>query len=298
MLENAGAHILVPRERDTQSNEVIIDNDSQHDSPYYREITDSPEQSWLTGDTPGFAIGTPPYTGNENPFKLGTWKKFQTNDSLNASIEWIPEIPESGDYFVSIAYTAADTHASDAHYTVFHVGGKTEFAVNQRIGGSTWIYLGQFHFKKGYFPDTQKVVLSTVSDDSAAWISADAVRFGGGMGNIARGGETSGRPRFTEAARYYMQFAGIPDTLVYNITEAFDDYTDDYRSRGEWVNYLRGAPFGPNKNREEKGLGIPVDLSLAFHTDAGITRTDTTIGTLAIYSSMGGDTTRLFQVGS
>jgi hypothetical protein len=48
---------------------------------------------------------------------------------------------------------------------------------------------------------------------------------------------------------------------------------------------LYGAPFGPHKDPKNKGLGIPIDLSFALHTDAGITHSDSTIGTLAIYSS-------------
>ena len=57
-----------------------------------------------------------------------------------------------------------------------------------------------------------------------------------------------------------------------------------YKSRTEYTYYLIGAAFGSNKKRDVKGLGIPIDLSMAFHTDAGITKNDTTIGTLAIYS--------------
>ena len=40
---------------------------------------------------------------------------------------------------------------------------------------------------------------------------------------------------------------------------------------------------GSARLEKEQGLGIPVDLSLAFHSDAGITDNDATIGTLGIY---------------
>ena len=41
-------------------------------------------------------------------------------------------------------------------------------------------------------------------------------------------------------------------------------------------------------------LGIPIDLSLAFHTDAGITRNDTVVGTLSIFSTEDGNSARVF----
>ena len=62
----------------------------------------------------------------------------------------------------------------------------------------------------------------------------------------------SGMPRFLEASRYWLQYAGMPDTLVYTPTNYRNDYNDDYQSRGFGYNYLK----------EE--LGLPVDLSLAF----------------------------------
>ena len=89
----------------------------------------------------------------------------------------------------------------------------------------------------------------------------------------------------------------MPDTLVYSLNKNENDYNDDYQSRAEFGNYLFGNPYGPNKNRSEKGLGIPIDLSLAFHTDAGISRSDTTIGALAIYSLTSTDSQLVFPDG-
>jgi hypothetical protein len=162
------------------------------------------------------------------------------------------------------------------------------------MGGGTWIYLGEFIFKKGLHPESGKVVLTNESNEPGKIVSADAVRFGGGMGNVIREGKISGRPRYAEAARYYMQYAGMPDTLVYTLSANENDYTDDYQGRGEWVNYLKGAPFGPNRNRMDKGLGIPIDLSFAFHTDAGISPNDTVIGTLSIYCTLDAESLLVF----
>lgn len=295
MLENAGANVFLPRERDTQINEVVVDNDSfEGNSTQYIESVEGSNSSWRRGQTSGFAIGYPPYGDWINPFRQGSFRFIKSEVIKTAEISWIPDIPESGKYAVSIAYAHSDSNVNDASYTVYHTGGTTNFKVNQQMGGHTWIYLGEFLFKVGVNPEIGKVVLSNKSRESGRVVSADAVRFGGGMGNIIRGNQVSGRPRYMEGARYYLQYAGMPDTLVYTLSGYKNDYTDDYRSRGEWVNYLLGAPKGPNKNRMVQGLGVPIDASLAFHTDAGTTKNDTVIGTLSIYSTYDADSALVF----
>ena len=293
ILENAGANVFVPRERDTQTNEVIVDNDKPME--FYNET--SLKGKWELGKTGGFLFSPPPYPGGYNPFLYGTHKIIKSENSATAWAEFIPDIPETGNYAVYVTYAASPNNVEDAHYTVYHSGGSTSFEVNQTIGGNTWIYLGTFKFKKGYNPVSGKVVLTNKSSTPGKIVSADAVRFGGGMGVIERGGRTGGRPKFAEGARYYLQYTGMPDTLVYNLNNDENDYKDDYQSRGEYVNYLAGAPFGPNKNHSVKGLGIPIDLSLAFHTDAGISQSDTVIGTLSIYSLEDIDSIRTFPNG-
>jgi len=283
MLENAGANVFVPRERDVQTNEVVVDNNSGDATAYIESATNG---LWTDCTQPGFAVGTPPYTAGVNPFKLGTCRTIKAEKIATATIDWTPAIPETGEYAVYISYQRNENNVTDAHYTVYHDGGKTEFLINQQIGGATWIYLGTFRFYKGTNPESGRVALTNQSREKNKFVTADAVRFGGGMGNVSRFGKTSGRPRYMEAARYYMQYSGIPDTLVYNLNNDTSDYRDDFQSRGDWVNYLIGAPSGPKRNRQEPGLGIPVDLSLAFHTDAGVTRRDTVIGTLLIYYSL------------
>jgi len=294
MLENAGANVFLPRERDLQTNEIIIDNNNLSDSTLagvYRELDN---ESWETGNGLGFAVGTPPYPANLNPFLQGSYRQCQSDSIPTTLVEWIPNIPETGEYGVYISYFASSENSPDAHYTVYHAGGKTDYIINQQIGGSTWIHLGKFKFNKGYFPQTAKVVLNNQSSVPGKMVTADAVRLGGGLGNIVRGDRVSGYPRFAECARYYLQYAGMPDTLVYHLNNDTTDYNDDYQSRAEFVNYLKGNPFGPNKNRTVPGLGIPIDLSLAFHTDAGISATDSTIGTLMIYSNTDADTLPFF----
>ena len=268
MLERAGAVTLLPRERDPQPTGVIVDD---ADAAFSGRWDEGP---------PGFGVRET-YGDGVNPFRLGT-----TRTTASGSATWAATLAP-GSHAVHVSYADGSDRSDAARYTVRHAGGETEVLVNQQIGGGTWVYLGTFEF------DGPASVTLAARDGV---VSADAVRFGGGTGIVAREGQTSGRPRWLEASRYYQQFAGAPP-FVYNVSgEPDEDYVDDYRSRGEWVNWLRGAPFGPTGRRDEPGLGIPVDLSLAWHTDAGIDR-DGVVGTLAIYDVPGMDSTRTFPNG-
>ena len=306
MLENAGATVYLPRERDIQTHEVIVDNDRSTPGSEFvvhaENIVQKIEKGFLLTDTlfPGF-----------NPFANGTSLRI-TNDSA----AFIPGIPEKGEYAVYISYPLLPDNSREVRYAVYHTGGKTEFIVDQTIGGETWIYLGTFNFDSGRSAIKGSVTVKN-SDIENKYIALDAIRFGGGMGNVARkpSGEIiknktsldgnisigargemsdtsgftwklSGMPRFLEAARYWLQYAGMPDTLVYTPTNYRNDYNDDYQSRGYWVNYLTADPFGSFSDKNSGGLGLPVDLSLAFHTDAGVTPGDSVIGTLAIFYSL------------
>ena len=291
MLENAGAYVLMPRERDVQRNEVIADNDST--DLRYGTAAYSETGKWKDAGT-GFAALKPSYTGLENPFRTGTARQaecVQNGRKNPASVEWRPEIPERGEYAVYISYKTVEKSTSSAHYTVHHLGGSSDFVVNQKMGGGTWIYLGTFEFDKG---SEGYVSLTNETPDgyrfrSGSVVTADAVRFGGGMGNIARAPkddkeavpEVSGLPRSAEGARYWLQWAGVADEL-FSQNDEDDDYKDDYMSRGDWVEWIsRGSDMNPSK---KTGLKIPVDLTFGFHSDAGITPDDSIVGTLAIYT--------------
>lgn len=303
MLENAGANVFLPRERDTQTNEVIVDNDkSSGNSEVVIHPSATPEKA---GE--GFLISDTLFTGI-NPFRNGTSLRIRSDSAI-----YIPDIPNDGDYAVSVCYPLLPGNSTGVRYTVYHSGGRSEYLVNQTIGGKTWIYLGKFHFRKGKNTALGSVVVGPGLPDNGM-IGLDAVRFGGGMGNVARRpsqdiianqrsvNETapaemvnrapqvsqfrwkiSGKPRFVEGSRYWLQYAGMPDTLVFSPNTYKNDYNDDYQSRGLWVNYLISSPSA--EKGQQKGLGIPLDLSFAFHTDAGVTPNDSIIGTLAIYST-------------
>lgn len=284
MLENAGANVFTPRERDTQKQEVIVDNDGTLSGKggkgsLYLDVK-SRKARWEQTGLPGFAQRKRVYQDGENPFLTGTARFAKTKKKKDkAFAEWVPDIPETGEYAVYVSYQTLPNSVSDAKYLVFHAGGVTEFKVNQRIGGGTWVYLGTFTFDKGR-NDYSMVILSNESKEKGV-VCADAVRFGGGMGNIARGGKTSGLPRYLEGARYSAQWAGMPYS-VYGGYEGKNDMNDDINVRSRTVNYLAGkSVFNP----AEDGLGVPFEMSMALHSDAGFSKEDAIIGSLGIYTT-------------
>lgn len=361
MLENAGAYVMLPRERDINKNEVIVDNDSNeggelYSQPYYKERTGA--QKWSTGEGDGFIYDLREFRDTENPFEVGTYRQVRTvkqGDSESVAA-WYADIPEDGEYAVYVSYKTLPESTSDARYAVNYSGGTREFIVNQQMGGGTWIYLGTFPLHKGYSASEPIVTLTNITEGEAGTVlTADAVKIGGGMGNIARSPSrsdiwydpstpetgftqvqevdenaddssdasdssddaesddddesaddvtldaeqsadtsvpaesvkkgpaptfrTSGMPRYLEGARYWLHWAGAPES-VYSPYHGGDDYKDDYTSRGYWVNWLAG---GSRVLPGQKGLNIPVDVTMALHSDAGKHNDDTFVGTLGIF---------------
>ncbi|MBO4428218.1 MAG: xanthan lyase [Bacteroidales bacterium] len=294
MLENAGAYVMTPRERDINPHEVMCDNDPSFardtvgidfgELPLRVAGAYKEKGKWQDAGI-GFADLKALYSKNDNPFKAGTARmaKCALSQMPSASAVWTPDIPERGEYAVYISYKTWEHSSKAVRYTVKHMGGEDIFIVDQSKGGGTWIYLGTFEFDKG----TQGCV--TVDNAmmpgaaKSSWVSADAVKFGGGICKIARGldsldvkvWEPSYLPSYLEGAMYWMQWAGIDYDRVINNWNG--DYKRDYASRGAWVCEMKDK------------LGVPVDLSLAFHTDAGTSPNDSIVGTLSIYTLNSGN---------
>ena len=311
MLENAGAVVVQPRERDTQTCEQVVD-DSQ------ATITGQ----WAIGEGAGWANPTTHLLEGDNPFTKGRYTvEVKCEDKTKGEVIYTPSLP-TGEYAVYVSYKTLPNSTSKAQYTVVHQGQKTTFSVNQKMGGGTWVFLGTFAFG----PDEANNYVSVAAiTNGKEIVTTDAVKFGGGMGSVARykqpdsfenvpsskdlpesdavmidsaqllanqaNAVTSGLPRYIEAARYWMQYSGIPDS-IYNYTDSKNDYVDDYAARGIWVNYLAG---GSAANPNEPGLGIPLHASLAFHTDAGVK--DEVVGTLIIYKDHDDDKNKNFPTG-
>lgn len=272
MLENAGAVVFTPRERDWQKNEVIVDNGGRG------YVEDNGKETWKTAQEKGFAYHAGTYRDGENPFTQGTARAVKA--TKKADVSWAsyqPNIPQGGKYAVYVSYQSLKNSVSDAQYIVMHKGQRTVFKVNQQMGGGTWVYIGTFDFDRGN-NEFNRVVVTNSSSESGV-VTTDAVRFGGGMGNIERGGSCSGMPRCLEGARYSAQWAGAPYS-VYSSKNGSDDYGDDINVRSNMTNWLAGgSTYVPTL----EGKKVPIELSLAVHSDAGYTTVnDSIIGSLAI----------------
>ena len=276
MLENAGAYVMTPRERDTHVLEYIIDNDrsfsTRREGALRRSGKYSEKGSWSTAGE-GFADFKESYSRSDNPFTAGTARGAAcTSGSDLSTVRWTPDIEQRGQYAVYVSYRSEEGSCTAARYTVHHMGGDTVLEVDQTRGGGTWIYIGTFEFDRG-----EKGWVSLDNKGAKGQtVTADAVKIGGGMGKLARGNagarpRVSGVPSYLEGASYWLQWAGIDSTIVH---ERETDYINDYTSRADWVEELR------------KERNVPFDLSLAFHSDAGVTPGDSTVGTLAIYTLM------------
>lgn len=234
MLENSGACVFTPRERDWQRNEVIVDNDDRNVGVSYLEV--NTKEQWSDAGLRGFAQREGLYFDKENPFTSGTVRLCPTTKKAKKTsvVSYQPQFPEAGRYAVYVSYATLANSADDVIYTVWHKGQSTEIRVNQRMGGGTWVYLGSFDFDEGS-SEYNRVTVSNLSSCKKSVVTTDAVRFGGGMGNIARlplegvylpqdttasGSQlppspiASGLPRCLEGARYYTQWAGMPYDAV------------------------------------------------------------------------------------
>ncbi len=187
-LWNAGARVYTCRERDLNANMVIVDNgDAGHSST----------GSWSTVSL------SDAYNGDLQ-------RTTTVTGSPTATATFTPNIPADGHYAVYVWYRTAGTGTttSDARITINHTGGSTIWTQNQNRDGYTWKYVGTFYFVAGSNQTIGSVMIDNQSSTAGNYVVADAVRFGGGMGDYSDGGSVSGEPRWEESGKYYAGFMG------------------------------------------------------------------------------------------
>ncbi|HHI79327.1 MAG TPA: hypothetical protein ENK02_05065 [Planctomycetes bacterium] len=223
-LKNMGARVISARERGEITKELILDNDQG--ASVYKE-----SGLWFTSSSSGYNGGSYRYSG--------------TSAKESARATWSFKVPVSGRYPVQVFYRAGSNRSTRARYLIRHSGGESEIFVDQSRDDRRWVHLGQFWFEAG---TTYRVSLSNQAPIGKVVI-ADAIRVGAGMGSIVRLGTKSGKARWKECSRYWIQYVGAP-SYVYDTTSS-SDRTDDVTARPTYAEW-EGA-----------------DAYISLHTNAG-----------------------------
>ncbi|MEC7583179.1 MAG: N-acetylmuramoyl-L-alanine amidase [Planctomycetota bacterium] len=226
MLENCGATAFTCREHGEIDQQALADNDQG--APGYSETG-----GWSTSLSAGYQGGTYRFAG--------------TSATSSATASWNLPVTQDGMYAAYAWFRASSNRAPDALYHIHHSGGVSSVRVDQTADDRTWVWLGDYWFAQG---TGATIVLDNESSVAGRVVIADAVRLGGGVGSIARGGSTSGKPRWQECSRYWAEFAGAPAS-VYNSVASGQDNSDDVTCRPRYAEW-RGA-----------------DAFVSIHTNAG-----------------------------
>lgn len=238
---NAGATVVPVRPIGHQKNEVVIDQDDAN-------VT-------FTG-TWGNSTNTPAY--QVAPGSAAQTYRFATTTTgaATATARYSPNIPEAG-YYPVYAWVLDGSDRVNQLYRVAHAGGVSESRVNHRRVGKGWVWLGSYWFEAGSQPN-QYVEISNVEEvgDAGTVVIADAVRFGNGMGSIARSTYgVSGFAREEEQLRYWAENAQAPASV-------YDSSSSDANDN------VGGAPrYAAYMNREIEGA-ITDRVFISFHSNA------------------------------
>lgn len=198
MLEHAGAMVYTARERDMNGVRAIVDNGDAG----YTEVG-GPFENGLAG----WATPTT-LTYGQDPFDAGTTRRFRENSGGVA--RWEPDVPADGSYAIYVSWDSDSTHSAAAHYRITHPGGVIDRVFDQRVHGSTWQYVETLWLPQGRGGLTVELI---ADGTGSAWLSADAVRVGGGPNVISRSGDKVAARLWEMGAVGYNQFNGAPSSV-------------------------------------------------------------------------------------
>ncbi|MDE6131715.1 MAG: xanthan lyase, partial [Muribaculaceae bacterium] len=168
MLENAGAYVMSPRERDTSTFEAVADYDSSINGGSFSE-----RGHWKNAGTPGFSHDGSRLTEGVNPFSKGNVRIAKASDNRDKAprVTWSFSEAPRGSHAIYVSYASLPNSATDATYTIHAADADHQVKVNQRMGGGTWIYLGHFDIDPERAADGL-IELSGYSADKDAVITA------------------------------------------------------------------------------------------------------------------------------
>ena len=94
MLENAGANVFTPRERDEQTDEIIVNRGRPYN--IFAEWEDCPMAGF--GDTKRY------YDDHDHPFNYGTTMMVKAHKKKKCELQYVPDIKRNGRYAVYVSY--------------------------------------------------------------------------------------------------------------------------------------------------------------------------------------------------
>ncbi|HZY45875.1 MAG TPA: GerMN domain-containing protein, partial [Anaerolineae bacterium] len=220
-LWNAGADAWTVRERDLNTSMLIVDDSS---------ASFTTQGSWLSGAN-GYA---------------GSYHMASTvNSAATATATWTFTPSITNTYAVYIWYPSpVVTRTADAHYTIEHAGATTPVTINQTRDADNWRFLGMYPFYGG---QPARIRLTNQSVISGLSVIADAIRIGGGLGDVSvAGAPPSGKPRWEEQSRQYAKWVGMPDVDNLNDVIVRPLYSEWEKESGEDSVYVSWHTNGFN----------------------------------------------------
>ncbi|OQC26763.1 MAG: Xanthan lyase precursor [Verrucomicrobia bacterium ADurb.Bin063] len=238
---NAGAVVIPCRPLGYQTNEVVLDND---------DAAVKFDGTWFNSTATSYFYGTV----GDVPYRYANLDNTET-----ATATYTPTIPVTG-YYPVYCWASHGANRGDQLYRIRHTGGESQVRIPHYRVGNGWVYLGEYYFNAGSNAAVGAVIVSNLRNTAnGSVVIADAIRFGNGMGDIDRGGGTSGYPREEESCRYWVQ-AGLGVGMP---TEIYDSGAND--ESDSWSTPPR---ISAEMNREASG-SVHDRIHISFHSNAG-----------------------------
>jgi N-acetylmuramoyl-L-alanine amidase len=221
-LENAGADAWAVRERDMNTNMIVVDD----------------------GDVGFTTQGT--WSNNSGGYS-GTYHLATTvNAAATATATWTFTPPVTDTYAVYVHFpSVAITRTADAHFFIAHAGAITPITITQARDGDNWRFIGEYPFYGGR---AAHISLNNQSATPGVTVLADAVRIGGGMADTSAPDTSiiSGKPRWEEQAWTYANWVGLTDVISYNDVIVRPIYSEWEKEAGEDAVYISWHTNGYN----------------------------------------------------
>ena len=244
---NAGATVVPFRPVGWQPLEIVLDNDDPG-------VTFT--GAWSNGSSSKYYEN-----GVTNSGIVYKWTSAAGSETATA--RYTPNITVT-DYYPVYCFTIAGSNRALQTYRIKHGGGISAVTIDHRQVGSGWIWLGDYYLVAG---DANYVEITNQSPTGGA-IIADAIRWGGGVGDVVRPGPgtVSGYSRDEECMRYWAESelgnnaVGF-DSTTWDVPD-LDDGSDNVRVAAKWAREMNQEPAG----------GVLVErwkrIYLEFHTNA------------------------------